>query len=131
MYKLEGILCDNACSDRRSSAVREGGGTMDNLRLSRTKIRTSFSPCLADNKNSLSNASALPKLPDAAAGVAPSNSEGAPPLPSTEKDLGTEHSVLAAAVATCRGDDDNGDRVCRESRCNDDDADGSGWGPLS
>ncbi len=103
MYKFEGILCDSACNDRRSSAERDGGGTMDSLRLSRTKIRTSFSPCFADKKKSVSNATALPELHDADAGAVPSKSDAAPPFMSKNNDGGTEDSeagALTAAAAT-------------------------------
>ena len=62
IYKFEGILWDNAISDRRNSAVRVGGGTIDRRSLSRAKIRTSFSPCLVDKKKSAWKIAALPGL---------------------------------------------------------------------
>jgi hypothetical protein len=62
IYKFEGILWDNAISDRRNSAVRVGGGTIERRSLSRAKIRTSFSPCLVDKKKSAWKIAALSGL---------------------------------------------------------------------
>jgi hypothetical protein len=97
MYKFEGILCDSACSDRRSSKVRVGGGTIDRRSLSRAKIRTSFSPCLADTKKSAGFVIVLLELPATDGGLAPSKSE-VPPKPSSKEN---DDSAVLPAVVGC------------------------------
>ena len=107
--------------------MRVWGGTIDRRSLSRAKIRTSFSPCLADTKKSAWNETVPPVLPAADDEPAPSKSDEPPEPRSKDKD-GSAESPAAGGRDRVDAEKEGvwGDSRCDD--CADDEEDDTGNG---